>query len=699
MGASSRVRLRRGAPVASNALVERFRRCILLHGDVETTRVEALRVVSPRPGPAVLWVGEGPAGPCHIVPPREAARWLGSSFDAVVLDLHRGVDPDLMGQCHGFIRGGGRLVLRLPPRGVIPRGLDDALTVYPHTVDQVGHRFWRRMERLLDASDAVVPSQPIAALPPTPAGTAEQRAVVEKLLTILAAPEPALVALLSDRGRGKSSALGLALHRLLHLAVPPRIAVCAATPEAASEVFRFSLGDPRAPADPTAPLCFMEPLALIRAPPECAVIVVDEAAQLPVPILQRIALRHPSARIAFATTVRGYEGTGRGFVLRFLDWARRLERPLVDLRLEEPVRWAAGDPLERLVHRVLALDAEPAALVEPADDGDLEHVQLDRDRLADDDVLLEGFFGLLVHAHYRTTPGDLHRALDAPNIALHALVQRGVVVAASLVAREGGLPASLCDDLAHGRGRIRGHALADTLITHAGHPEAGALRMIRSVRTAVHPALRRRGLARLLVDHVHRSHDTDLFGTVFGGTPELIRFRRALGYQLVRLGVSRGSRSGEAAAVMVRPVTPSAVRLVEALRRGLALALPRQLDLLCGGGDLLVDPVMRETLCDGLPRVPPLSEQEARDMVAFYLRSPQPFEVAAHVLIPFVQRNAGALGALDPRSRRLVEDRVLAGRPWAEVAGYDSVPAAMRALRPALRRLAAVAEPGLMPER
>ena len=49
------------------------------------------------------------------------------------------------------------------------------------------------------------------------------------------------------------------------------------------------------------------------------------------------------------TTTEGYEGTGRGFVLRFLAWAARQTRPLERLTLRAPIRWGEDDPLERAV--------------------------------------------------------------------------------------------------------------------------------------------------------------------------------------------------------------------------------------------------------------------------------------------------------------------------------------------------------------
>src|SRR5690606_38647685 len=111
-------------------------------------------------------------------------------------------------------------------------------------------------------------------------------------------------------------------------------------------------------------------------------------------------------------------------------------------------------------------------------------------------------------------------------------------------------------------------------------PEAGTLMMVRSVRIITHPALRRHGLARALVDHVHGHYAPDLFGTMFGATPELVAFRRAVGYELVRLGASKSARAGEPTAVMVRPVSARASRLVADLRADLARDLPIQLALI-----------------------------------------------------------------------------------------------------------------------
>jgi tRNA(Met) cytidine acetyltransferase len=233
-----------------------------------------------------------------------------------------------------------------------------------------------------------------------------------------------------------------------------------------------------------------------------------------------------------------------------------------------------------------------------------------RNELAVDLERLRELFGLLVHAHHRTTPGDLHRLLDAPNLRVHAALLDGRVVAANLVADEGGLPPDLSEATRTGQARLRAHALADVLVAHLGHGEAGPLRMRRSVRVAVHPALRRRGIASRLIEHTHAEPEVDLFGTLFGASPELIEFRRRLGYVLVRVSASRGARTGEPSVMMLRPVSEPAKRLVAELRRELARELDLQLALLEADDELPMDPALIAALRRDLDAPVPYSAAE-----------------------------------------------------------------------------------------
>jgi tRNA(Met) cytidine acetyltransferase len=758
----------------------RARRCLVVRGHRVHTEAAARALVARLPPDDTAWLGgrtEERLRDARARPRRRriAAELLGRSVSAVVLDLHDGLDADLLGLAAGLVRGGGSLVLRMPAEHEIPRGLDERLAVWPYGVDHVGHRAWERLLRLLrgapevvravDVSEGAVPAclTPLEVAPRPRCGTAAQRAAADAVADALRwrAPETTwtsvgtrplddastasagkasaartaiaehtdapVVVLAARRGRGKSAALGLALAALPD-ALRKGVVVAAPSAEAAEEVRRFA-GQPLSVAAPTA-LC--DPDARAEA------IVIDEAAQIPLPLLRRIVAAHPCAPLALATTCDGYEGTGRGFVLRFLAWLRETGRPLREFTLDEPIRWPADDPLERLVADVLGLDAQPARLprtptvrsstraAPAASEGrpytpssSLRAEAVDRDALVERPRVLEEIFGLLVHAHYRTTPADLVRLLDAPNLSLHVLREGAHVVAVTLLAAEGGLPPADAEALRAGVRRIRGHVLPEVLAAQCGRTEGARLRIVRSVRIAVHPDRRRLGLAARLVEHVHETYSPDLFGTVFGATPDLIAFRRAVGYELVRLGVSGGAASGERAAVMLRPVTPAARALVAGLRAELVRNLeawralrdadepyhrggnprssvpggPRRVDDFVLGapsneaadGSCALDRAIDDALAD--VDVVPLDDEALAAAVQRYIDGVVPFDAVAGDVAEALRRWGGPHVKERAASAALLRCRIMDRRSWTEsarAAGLPSAAAAMKALRAAV---------------
>jgi len=610
-----------------------------------------------------------------FVDERSAAALLGHTRDAVVLSLHAGASADAIGRAHGVVRAGGVLVLcvprddRFPPRA--------ALAVHPYTVDDVGGRFAARLMRRLaehaldGASGALSPPPPDA-----PRGSAEQASVVLALAQAFIARAPSLHVVLARRGRGKSSALGLAIARALAHVAPDDVIVTGPSAAACEEVLS------RAPG-----VGFVDVESLVddEGRSEPRVLVVDEAAQLALPTLRALVRRCPRAHIALATTTQGYEGTGRGFALRFLAWLEQDARPLTVHTLRAPIRFAEDDPLERAVEDALLLarddDRDVGARVSRGDALVVE--TLDRDALADDEPLLARTFALLRDAHHRTTPSDLERLLDAPNLSVHVARQAGEVLGACLVAREGGFDDDESRALATGARRVRGHALADTLLTHAARVDAGPLTMARSVRIVTDPRCRRAGVARALVEHVHAHFpDVELFGTLFGAAIDLVRFRLSQGYVPVRVGIAPGPRSGEPAITMARGVSAHARALVDELALDLARDLPHLRAL------VPLDDDLARVVTSALPRATPLDDEAVRARVRAYLAGPQPFEGAAHAITTFVDARRDTLHVLDADSRAVVVGRVLEQRSWRAVGrAVGGVPRAMRLLRPAIAQL------------
>lgn len=680
-----------------------------MRGSPEQTRELVDGLLARFADDAVLWVGEEhDAGRFMPVGPRALASVLGRSFDAVVLDAHAGIDADRLGIVQGLAWGGGVIALRMPPRGAAPSvEFQRPLAAFPYWPKDVTSRFGRHVEATIDAAQVPVfcpGAQGFETPPPlsppkhATTGHEEQRQVVETLRKLWSRPGPSRTVLMASRGRGKSSALGLALQSIVEEQRPhsvPRTAiVTAAHPDAVAEVLRFALPLAPPPDDPDR-LRFV-PLAelSLHEGPLADIVVIDEAAQISVPLLRRLVAAHPNAHLAFATTTHGYEGTGRGFALRFCPWLQAQSIPVTWLTMRAPIRWDEGDPVERLVFDALLLDAEPADIEAPmrasvqAPPEELLH--FDRDALVADPTALRELFGLLVHAHYRTTPRDLHRLLDAPNLDVHGVREHGKIVAATIVAREGGLPEALVDDMFHGRTRIAAHALPDALVAHLGKREAGGLSMIRSVRIATHPKCRRRGLASRLVEHVHRAYDPDLFGTVFGATPAVIAFREALGYRLVRVSASRGARTGEPSVLMLRSNSVSGYMLARDLQAELGRDLRRQLMLLEADGDAPLHSELRAALLRDLRPPALLTADDALALTRNYAHGPRTFESVAVAVRRLVQLHPDALAEIEPRDRQLIEGRVLEGHGWRQVtreAGQPTVPAAMRALRRAVRSL------------
>ncbi len=612
----------------------------------------------------------------------EARALSGGTYSCVVLSLHSasvatsdergvgGVDADMIALCQGFVSGGGLLILRMDE--ATESGASD-LVVHPYSGDDVKPRFEARLAALLESAppDAGDPAATWATK-----ASADQDRVVSELLRSWSDPprsagHASRHALIAPRGRGKSVALARALGAL---SPGTRIAICGSTPSATATLVAHT---------PALAERLMTPERLC-AEAGYDVVAVDEAAQIPVATLKRMVARQRDAHLVFATTTDGYEGTGGGFVLRFLEWLKAEGGSV--LSMDTPIRWAPNDPLEELMNRALLMRSAAAPIT--GDPGGFRLKELGQDALAADESLLAQVYGLLKHAHYRTTPSDLRRIMNAPNLRLHVAEADSGVLAANLIALEGALPGALCRELYLGKRRVRGHALADLLVTHGGHVQSGGLRAIRSVRIATHPDARRRQIARKLTEHMHSGYAPDYFGTMFGATPELIRFRRTCGYEVVRLGVSAGVRSGEPTVAMMRAASDAGRALLAALRSELARDLPEQLRLMCADDVVTLAPELIESITADLPLPSPFTEAVEDEAISAWALGPRPFELRAEAIRRRLDRYPRFLAKLPEDCRVMLTTRLFERRSWAiaaQAAEQPSVRAAMRRLRRAVK--------------
>lgn len=583
----------------------RFRQLLWLQGEAGWCRAAALRWLAAMQQlqdeslkgcwvQAVIPVGETlnlPAG-IELLPAARGRHRLGSEQQVLVLDAFTGFHPDALGALSGTLQAGGLLLLLTPEHWSVQPDPDyRRLAHWPYEPEQLSCHFLQRCERLLLAANvprwsqlrgqqghwylpAGIPAQ-LSQSWPLGAASGEQAALVQRLLDWINQKPVVPVVVTANRGRGKSGALGLLL-RVLALHEPQKKLLITAPSRAAADAVFARLQD--LPPERRALICFVAPDVLLQSLPAADLLLVDEAAALPVPVLQQLLQHYP--RSVFATTQQGYEGNGRGFALRFTRYLDQQTPGWLSLTLQQPLRWALDDPLESVVDRLLLLDAEVS---DPAADRvpELQISWLDRQELLGDESLLRQVFGLLVLAHYRTTPDDFRQLLDAPDLYLACAWQDQYPVGLVLVQQEGGFDAELAEAIFMGQRRPQGHLLAQSLTFHGGFVQAAQLHWWRVQRILVHPLLQSQGIGQQLLDFVQQQAQQkkgiDLLGSSFGVTEPLLAFWQKAHYQPVRVGITRDQASGEHTVQVVKGLTETGQALQQALQQRLAETLPELL--------------------------------------------------------------------------------------------------------------------------
>ncbi|RYY31086.1 tRNA(Met) cytidine acetyltransferase, partial [archaeon] len=284
------------------------------------------------------------------------------------------------------------------------------------------------------------------------------------------------------RGRGKSAALGLAIAAAIGYGYS-NIFVTSPSPENLTTLFQFVFKGLEA-------LAFKEHIdweAVASTNPEfnkaivrvnifrghrqtvqyiephdadklaqAELVVIDEAAAIPLPLVKRLLGPY---LVFLASTINGYEGTGRSLSLKLIQQLRQQQaaaamsgggapggsralttgalpgasgavagRTLREVLLSEPIRYSAGDQVEAWLNTLLCLDATTpyrlgGRLPAPSE---CSLYAVDRDALFAYHALSEAFLhrvmSLYVSSHYKNTPNDLQLLSDAPAHKLFVLL-------------------------------------------------------------------------------------------------------------------------------------------------------------------------------------------------------------------------------------------------------------------------------------
>ena len=187
---------------------------------------------------------------------------------------------------------------------------------------------------------------------------------------------------------------------------------------------------------------------------QAELVIIDEAAAIPLPVVKNLMGPY---LIFMASTINGYEGTGRSLSLKLIQQLRDQSstiqknteatlvsrdknanveydastRDLKEIALDEPIRYAQGDRVEKWLNKLLCLDVTLARNSKFSTKGcphpsECNLFYVNRDTLFSYHPVSEAFLhkmmALYVASHYKNSPNDLQLMSDAPAHQLFVLL-------------------------------------------------------------------------------------------------------------------------------------------------------------------------------------------------------------------------------------------------------------------------------------
>ena len=425
---------------------EGIRRLLVLSGEEGWCFDHALKLRDALSGDW-LWISPQPDAENHCSP-SALQTLLGREFRHAVFDARHGFDAAAFAALSGTLKAGSWLVLLLPVWEEWENQPDADSLRWSDCPDPIATpHFVQHLKRVLTAdNDAILwrQNQPFSLAhftprtdwhPATGAPQPEQQQLLKQLMTM----PPGVAAVTAARGRGKSALAGQLISRIAGRAIvtAPAKASTDVLAQFAGEKFRF-----------------IAPDALLASDEQADWLVVDEAAAIPAPLLHQLVSRFP--RTLLTTTVQGYEGTGRGFLLKFCARFPHLHR----FELQQPIRWAQGCPLEKMVSEALVFDDENFT---HTPQGNIVISAFEQTLWQSDPETPLKVYQLLSGAHYRTSPLDLRRMMDAPGQHFLQAAGENEIAGALWLVDEGGLSQQLSQAVWAGFRRPRGNLVAQSL--------------------------------------------------------------------------------------------------------------------------------------------------------------------------------------------------------------------------------------------
>ena len=479
----------------------------------------------------------------------KATNLLGQEFEHILFDGRNGIHLEALAIAAGTLKMGGTLCLVLsdwenlsqqPDQDSLRWNGNQSAIATSNFIYHFKHCIERYHFPILRDESAVEFPAVFYSNEHHKNATLAQQQIIE---TILQADQD-IYFLTAKRGRGKSALLGMLANQIqapVYLTAPNKSAV--------HSVIEFSERE----------IEFIAPDELtirLQHEPEfsqSAWLLVDEAAMIPLPLLQEYSqyFQH----IVFSTTIHSYEGTGRGFELKF---KRKIHRTFQHFELKHPLRWQENDPLEHFIDDLLLLNAEDEFQQFPFQ----PHLPY-QIREVKKTYHIADFYGLMTLAHYRTSPLDLRRLLDGENQRFYFAEYQQNLLGAIWVLEEGNMTDDeLIIQIQQGKRRPKGNLVPQALCFYENLPQACKLRSLRISRIAVQPNWQKQGIGQNLMKFMENS-EVDFLSVSFGYTNELAKFWQKCGFVLVHLGEYQEASSGCYSAIALKGLSQEGLALVD----------------------------------------------------------------------------------------------------------------------------------------
>ncbi|OOF58829.1 tRNA(Met) cytidine acetyltransferase TmcA [Rodentibacter myodis] len=496
--------------------------------------------------PQVLVVGE------YGVPFSKAGNLLGQEFEHILFDGRKGIHLEALAIAAGTLKMGGTLCLLLSDWDNLAQRSDgdsfrwngnSSAICTPNFIHYFQQCIAHYHFPILSEPSAVNFSPNFHQSETQKQATPSQQQIIEQILQ----QQSDLYFLTAKRGRGKSALLGFLINQIkapIYLTAPNKNAV--------KTLYDFAEGE----------IEFIAPdelhARLQRNPTfsKKAWLLVDEAAMIPLPLLQQFSryFRH----IIFSTTLHSYEGTGRGFTLKF---KQKINRTFQHVELQQPLRWQENDPLEAFIDELLMLNAEDKfKQIAYRADAKIQISEIAQTQLI---PTAETFYGLMTLAHYRTSPIDLRRLFDGERQRFYLAKWQQHLLGAVWALEEGGMKdEKLITQIQQGTRRPKGNLVPQALCFHAHLPQACRLRSLRISRIAVQPNWQQQGIGQSLIQSCLQA-EVDFLSVSFGYTEELEHFWQKCGFILVHLGEHPEASSGCYSAIALRGISEKGRELAQ----------------------------------------------------------------------------------------------------------------------------------------